>query len=233
MKESKFVKAKIAAGYVILIAACILSVGYVYREAVRLSAPDGSYALLRNKRSAVNQVLYHLYQAESYGQLMIAGYQSFEGRYRRELRTVRARIDSLRSIAGSGDSLQTMRLDSIVRLLADKERRTMSLRRSIRAGATSRRTSARSSKGRATASRAPTRFPSRPAAFFPRTRSPGPTRCAPCCPTPSRPYCRPLPTRCRRPASCVPTRWPCRAPNGGSSAGWPTCSARPGTTRTW
>ena len=67
MKESKFVKAKIAAGYVILIAACILSVGYVYREAVRLSAPDGSYALLRNKRSAVNQVLYHLYQAESYG----------------------------------------------------------------------------------------------------------------------------------------------------------------------
>mgnify|MGYP007031874401 FL=1 len=75
MKESKFVKAKIAAGYVILIAACILSVGYVYREAVRLSAPDGSYALLRNKRSAVNQVLYHLYQAESYGQLMIAGYQ--------------------------------------------------------------------------------------------------------------------------------------------------------------
>ena len=42
----------IAAGYVILIAACILSVGYVYREAVRLSAPDGSYALLRNKRSA-------------------------------------------------------------------------------------------------------------------------------------------------------------------------------------
>ena len=47
MKESKFVKAKIAAGYVILIAACILSVGYVYREAVRLSAPDGSYALLR------------------------------------------------------------------------------------------------------------------------------------------------------------------------------------------
>ena len=48
MKESKFVKAKIAAGYVILIAACILSVGYVYREAVSLSAPDGSSALLRN-----------------------------------------------------------------------------------------------------------------------------------------------------------------------------------------
>lgn len=136
MKESKFVKTKIVAGYVILIAVCILSVGYVYREVVRFSAPDGTYAQLHTKRSAVNQVLYHLYQAESCGQLMIAGYQSYEERYRQELRTVRSRIDSLRTLTGRGDSLQTMRLDSIVRLLADKERRTTSLFRSIRGGAT-------------------------------------------------------------------------------------------------
>ena len=136
MKESKFVKTKIVAGYVILIAVCILSVGYVYREVVRFSAPDGTYAQLHTKRSAVNQVLYHLYQAESCGQLMIAGYQSYEERYRQELRTVRSRIDSLRSLTGRSDSLQTMRLDSIVRLLADKERRTTSLFRSIRGGAT-------------------------------------------------------------------------------------------------
>ena len=31
MKESKFVKTKIFAGYAILIAVCVLSVGYVYR----------------------------------------------------------------------------------------------------------------------------------------------------------------------------------------------------------
>lgn len=136
MKESKFVKTKIVAGYVILIAVCILSVGYVYREVVRFSTPDGTYAQLHTKRSAVNQVLYHLYQAESCGQLMIAGYQSYEERYRQELRTVRSRIDSLRTLTGRGDSLQTMRLDSIVRLLADKERRTTSLFRSIRGGAT-------------------------------------------------------------------------------------------------
>ncbi|WP_299099737.1 ATP-binding protein [uncultured Alistipes sp.] len=136
MKESKFVKTKIVAGYVILIAVCILSVGYVYREVVRFSAPDGTYAQLHTKRSAVNQVLYHLYQAESCGQLMIAGYQSYEERYRQELRTVRSRIDSLRTLTGREDSLQTMRLDSIVRLLADKERRTTSLFRSIRGGAT-------------------------------------------------------------------------------------------------
>ena len=89
MKESKFVKTKIVAGYLLLIAVCILSVGYVYRVAVRFSAPDRSYALLHTKRSAVNRTLYHLYQAESYGQLMIAGYQSYEARYKRELRTVR------------------------------------------------------------------------------------------------------------------------------------------------
>jgi hypothetical protein len=46
VKESKFVKTKIVAGYLLLIAVCILSVGYVYRVAVRFSAPDRSYALL-------------------------------------------------------------------------------------------------------------------------------------------------------------------------------------------
>lgn len=137
MKESKFVKTKIVAGYVILIAVCVLAVGYVYRAVVRFSAPDGSYALLHTKRNVVGQTLYHLYQAESYGQLMIAGYQSYEARYKRELRKVRGYIDSLRSLTDGQDSLQTMRLDSIVRLLGDKERRTMNLRRTIRSAATS------------------------------------------------------------------------------------------------
>ena len=136
MKESKFVKTKMVAGYVLLIAVCVLAVGYVYRVVVRFSAPDSSYVQLQTKHSAVSRTLYHLYQAESYGQLMIAGYQSYEARYKRELRTVRACIDSLRSLTGDRDSLQTMRLDSITRLLADKERRTMSLRRTIRAGST-------------------------------------------------------------------------------------------------
>ena len=136
MKESKFVKTKMVAGYVLLIAVCVLAVGYVYRVVVRFSSPDGSYALLQTRHSAVNRTLYHLYQAESYGQLMIAGYQSYEARYKREMRTVRGCIDSLRSLAGGRDSLQTMRLDSITRLLADKERRTMSLRRTIRGGST-------------------------------------------------------------------------------------------------
>ena len=136
MKESKFVKTKIVAGYVILIAVCVLSVGYVYRAVVRFSTSDGSYSLLHTKRNVVGQTLYHLYQAESYGQLMIAGYKSYEARYKRELRTVRGYIDSLRDLTGEQDSLQTMRLDSIERLLGDKERRTMNLRRTIRSAGT-------------------------------------------------------------------------------------------------
>lgn len=54
MKESKFVKTKIFAGYAILIAVCVLSVGYVYRTVVRFSTPDGSYSLLHTKRSVVS-----------------------------------------------------------------------------------------------------------------------------------------------------------------------------------
>ena len=126
MKESRFVKTKIAAGYLILIAVCILSVGYVYRTVVRYSAPDGSYALLQSKRRAVNEVLYHLYQAESYGQLMIAGYQSCEALYRRELRAVRGCIDSLRRFDGSIDSLQT-KLAAVGSI--EKQRSGISIRR--------------------------------------------------------------------------------------------------------
>ena len=135
-KESKFVKTKIVTGYVVLVVVCILAVGYAYRAMIHIAAPGENYALLQVKRRAVNQTLYHLYQAESYGQLMIAGYQSYEERYHRELRTVRACIDSLRGLSDDTDSLQTLRLDSIVRLIDDKERRTMSLRRSIRSAGT-------------------------------------------------------------------------------------------------
>ena len=136
VKESKFVKTKIVAGYVLLAAVSILAIAYVYRVMVRFSAPDNDSILLHTKRTAVNRTLYHLYQSESYGQLVIAGYHSYENRYRSELRTVRGCIDSLRALTTADDSLQLLRLDSITRLLNDKERRTMSLQQSIRASST-------------------------------------------------------------------------------------------------
>ena len=135
MRESKFVKTKIVAGYLVLLAVLFVSVSYVYRTVVRVSAEDDAYAQLQSRHNLVSQTLYRLYQAESYGQLMLAGYQSYERLYRRELNTVRACIDSLRRM-GEQDSLQTDRLDSIARLVDDKQRRTTNLRRSIRSGGT-------------------------------------------------------------------------------------------------
>ena len=135
MRESKFVKTKIVAGYLVLLAVLFFSVSYVYRTVVRVSAEDDAYAQLQLRHNLVSQTLYRLYQAESYGQLMLAGYQSYERLYRRELNTVRACLDSLRRLGGQ-DSLRTDRLDSIARLVDDKERRTTRLRRSIRSGGT-------------------------------------------------------------------------------------------------
>lgn len=134
MKESRHVKLKIFAGYAVLLAICLAAVGYVYREAVRPRGNGGAYALLHSKRNVAAQTLYHLYQAEGYGQLLIAGYESYEAAYRRELRTVRGLLDSLREL--ERDTMQMVRLDSIVRLVNDKERRTMNLRRSLRSSGT-------------------------------------------------------------------------------------------------
>lgn len=135
MKESRFVKTKIAAGYLLLVVVCLLSVGYVYRTTVRFSTPAGSYALLQTKRSLVSQVLYHLYRAEGFGQLMLADNPAYEERHRQELLCARRYIDTLRSLPGGTDTLQPMRLDSIVRLLDDKRQRTAELQRAIRSAA--------------------------------------------------------------------------------------------------
>ena len=136
MKESRHVKSKIVAGYAILIALCLPAVGYVYRQTERLTTPDASYEQLARKRRTINRTLYHLYQAESCGQLMIAGYRSYDAHYRRELQTVRRCLDSLRGFVGADDSLQRLRLDSIARLIADKERRTTHLKQEIRSAGT-------------------------------------------------------------------------------------------------
>lgn len=78
MKPSKNVRTKIAVGYALIIVVCILSVGYVYRQVERFTGPDDSRMQVQSRRSLVNQTLYHLYQAEGYGQFLIAGYPSYE-----------------------------------------------------------------------------------------------------------------------------------------------------------
>lgn len=135
MKQSPHVKAKIAAGYVLLVAASCAAIAYVLFEVGNLGRVDGYQEQLHSRRGIVNRILYHLYQAESYGQLMTAGYSSEERPYAREIRTVRGYIDSLRSV--TWDSVQMLRLDSIETLVRQKERSTMRMRNTLVAGSTS------------------------------------------------------------------------------------------------
>ena len=66
--------------------------------------------------------------------MLVAGYASYENRYKRELRLVRECIDSLRMRAD--DESQQMRLDTIVRLIAGKEQGIKALDRNLRSAGT-------------------------------------------------------------------------------------------------
>ena len=86
MKESKFVRTKIVVGYVLIALIGLTAMIYVWRQTGALLEPDQQE--LRRRRGLVNQTLYHLYEAETYGQMLVAGYASYENRYKRELRLV-------------------------------------------------------------------------------------------------------------------------------------------------
>ena len=130
MKESKFVRTKIVVSYVLIALIGLTAMIYVWRQTGALLEPDHSQQELRRRRGLVNQTLYHLYEAETYGQMLVAGYASYENRYKRELRLVRECIDSLRMRAD--DESQQMRLDTIVRLIAGKEQGIKALDRNLR-----------------------------------------------------------------------------------------------------
>ena len=134
MKESKFVRTKIVVGYVLIALIGLTAMIYVWRQTGALLEPDHSQQELRRRRRLVNQTLYHLYEAETYGQMLVAGYASYENRYKRELRLVRECIDSLRMRAD--DESQQMRLDTIVRLIAGKEQGIKALDRNLRSAGT-------------------------------------------------------------------------------------------------
>ena len=135
-KQSSHVKTKIAAGYVLLVAVCIAAIAYIFSEVLNITRSNDDRRMLHYRRSIVNQTLYHLYQAEGYGQMMIAGYKSYEARYTSEMGVVHSLIDSLRRITEQRDSMQTMRLDSISTLVWIKQRSTMRLKNTLREGHT-------------------------------------------------------------------------------------------------
>ncbi len=136
-KGERPVKFKIASGYVILLAAAILSAKYIYKEMTHVSSLENYESQLYTKYSFISRTLYHLNQVENYGQLILAGYISYDAPYKKEMDVVRSYIDSLRLLAiESADSMQSERIDSIGGLLTMKEQNILNLRNTIHAATT-------------------------------------------------------------------------------------------------
>lgn len=132
MKESKHVRAKIFAGYLLLLAAGLFALHEVWSGMTTLSQADPYGELLHQRRNTVNLTLYRLYRAERAGQFMLFGGAEYEREYREGMKSVKSSIDSLRVLAS--DSVQAARLDSIAVWIAAKERTMMRLRRNFAAG---------------------------------------------------------------------------------------------------
>lgn len=79
MKESKHVRAKIFAGYLLLLAAGLFALREVWSGMTTLSQADPYGELLHQRRNTVNLTLYRLYLAERAGQFMLFGGASTNG----------------------------------------------------------------------------------------------------------------------------------------------------------
>lgn len=132
MKESKHVRAKIFAGYLLLLAAGLFALREVWSGMTTLSQADPYAELLHQRRNTVNLTLYRLYRAERAGQFMLFGGGEYEREFREGMKSVKSSVDSLRVLAS--DSVQAARLDSISVWIAAKERTMMRLRKSFAAG---------------------------------------------------------------------------------------------------
>ena len=125
LKQLNFLKTKIAAGYILLIAVLLFSVYFIYRETELLSAPDKYEQELNQKRKAINKTLALLYQTETVGQSLSAGQLKDYPLYRKAMREALVSVDSLKKFAS--DSLQNSRMDSLSMLLEQKEMNIISL----------------------------------------------------------------------------------------------------------
>lgn len=125
LKQLNFLKTKIAAGYILLIAVLLFSVYFIYRETELLSAPDKYEQELNQKRKAINNTLALLYQTETVGQSLSAGQLKDYPLYRKAMREALVSVDSLKKFAS--DSLQNSRMDSLSVLLEQKEMNIISL----------------------------------------------------------------------------------------------------------
>lgn len=135
MKESNSVRLKMAVGYLVVALLGVTAAVGVWRQIAPLMIEDDSQKLLQRRRMLVSQTLYHLYEAESCGQMLLAGYPDYRERYTGEVEQVHRDIDSLRE--WTEDSVQRIRLDTLERLLREKVDGVLALDSNLRASSES------------------------------------------------------------------------------------------------
>lgn len=116
----KSTQVKVIIGYVLLSLLLFISVSYIYQK-VTVLIESGDYEQSLNKqRRNTYQVLNQLYQAEIVGQSVSAGQVNEFYRYQRALQNSHKTLKELQTILS--DTIQKNRLDTVARLLKQKER---------------------------------------------------------------------------------------------------------------
>lgn len=128
-KSFRFIKAKVTMGYAILIVALLSSFYLIHRELEMLSASNEYENELILKRKAINHTLACLFQAESIGQGLSTGRLENYPRYEKAMKELLVSIDTLKHF--SQDSSQHQRINTISRLLQQKEENMMEVLRSM------------------------------------------------------------------------------------------------------
>lgn len=129
-QPTKFTKAKVTVGYLLLIAVLLFSVWFVWSEMEHLSAPDEYETELNEKRKASTHLLLCLFRTETLGQSLSGGRLSDYPLYKKAMQETAQAVDSLKSLVT--DSMQLQRIDSISQLLVQKEWNMRSLLRTMR-----------------------------------------------------------------------------------------------------
>lgn len=117
--------AKIAFGYILLIALLFGAIGYIYRQMTLLTAPSDTEETISSRRKTTHQIITRLYDAEIIGQTLHAGRLNEYPNYKHAMREAGILIDSLQQQLT--DTLQQARLDTVRTLLRQKEQNMLSV----------------------------------------------------------------------------------------------------------
>lgn len=125
----KSTQIKVIIGYVLLSLLLFASVDYIYRKVTVLTESGNYEQSLNKQRRNTYQVLNQLYQAEIIGQSVSAGQVNEFYRYQRALQNSHKALKELQN--SLSDTIQINRLDTVARLLRQKERNMYNMLRAM------------------------------------------------------------------------------------------------------